>query len=443
MCGILGVVSGEKGFSGLTPVTKFMKDGCHVGMLRGRDSTGMFQVDHRNIIDVHKLPMTGDQFVETKRASAMMGRSDAMPITILHHRAATKGAVNYENSHPFTHEDGKRMLVGVHNGSLTTWENKYDGLEFNVDSDYAFYRIFKDGNEAFKEIYGAYAFIWWESDGKLRMACNGQRELHFAFIHKKNAMLVASEEGMLWWLADRNDIKIDAILRPNEHKLLTFDPKGDLRDFADEDIPKPHYKVTASGGSYRQGNFQRPQQIASSAGEETASTGVTGEFSIRVGQEVNFYPTMKASDSKQLVGQVQLPTKEDGKYTEVDAIMSCKGPSLYSNIKANNLDFIIANVRSISSHKVDKRDSVLLLLTEPTLTVGREETTEQETDDDWAEGPAGRSLGITEFKLLTRNGCVVCTKDISWAAAKKGTIGWETHSQEAICPVCMANLEKA
>lgn len=445
MCGILGVVSGEQQWNGLQDTCKFLRQGATTGVLRGIDSTGMFQVDKRNVVDVHKLPISGNQFVETRRATSMINKADSSRITIMHHRAATRGSVNYENTHPFTHADEKRMLVGVHNGSLNNTPATYDGMSFDVDSDYAFYRIFKEGKEAFKNLYGAYALVWWENDGKLRIVCNGQRDLHFAFIHKKNAMLIASEEGMLSWLAQRNDIKLDAILRPDEHKLLTFDPSKELRDFEDESISKPHYKATATvvNNTYRGGsntNFPHRQETLPSVG------GAGGGFSLAVGKEVLFYPTMAESDSKQLVGQVQIPSgSSDGpQFRYLDAILSCANPSLYSNIKANSIDFLTAKIRAISTHMPEDKATVLLLLSDPEIGVGEEkEDRVEQSDDEWAEGPGGGTIGPLEFSLLTKDGCAICTKTISWSSAKKGSIGWDVNSKQAICGGCAKQLEAA
>lgn len=202
------------------------------------------------------FPLEGGMFADTKRARTMINAVDTSRCTIMHHRKqAATGSVNFENSHPFEHSDTERYLVGVHNGSLTGTPSKYDGIDFDVDSDYALYRIFKDGIEAFKDIQGSYAFVWYENDGNLRIACNGERELSIAFVHKKNSMLIASEPSMLYWLAERNNIKIDDILQPDKFKLLTFDLEGDLRDFTDDAISKPVYRTTSHvQGGWHQSN---------------------------------------------------------------------------------------------------------------------------------------------------------------------------------------------
>lgn len=457
------MVSGEKTVAGLSNVCKFLQQGAVTGVLRGVDSTGMFQVNRNNVMDVHKLPITGGQFIETRRAMSMVNRADNVPVTIMHHRAATRGSVNYENTHPFVHSDQKRLLVGVHNGSLNNFPSYVDGINFEVDSDYAYYRIFRDGTDAFKDLHGAYALVWWENDGKLRIVCNGQRDLHFAFIHKKNAMLIASEQGMLSWLAQRNNIEIDAILRPDENVLLTFDPSEDLRDFTDEKVPKPHIKAVVMGGN--QGNFTRrwdpPPTKTITVGDVSSATGdpASGEgnvtlpfdatnastFKMAVGEEVVFYPTMSASSATQLQGQVQFPSSELGKFRYIDAVLSCDNPSLYSNIKANSIDFITATIRTITTHTRDNTKVVLLLLENPELGIGKEkeEVVEQGNDDDFVVGPADRTIGPLEFSLLTKNGCSICTRDVSWASAKRGNIGWDVGSGRAICSSCAKELEAA
>lgn len=230
MCGLFGVVTGER----VPELSGFLHDFTIMGTLRGEDSTGFFQVKKgTGATRIFKMPYSGELVAKTSGAKSIYAAAAEMPVTIGHNRFATRGAVSLENCHPFEHASSDRYVVGAHNGYFNGWASKEDGIEFNVDSDWAYYRIHKfGGQEALKKLHGAYALLWYENDGKLRMAVNGQRELHFAFVHKKNTMLIGSEASMLWAAAARNniDIELDSLQYPEKDAIYVFD-HNDVRAF--------------------------------------------------------------------------------------------------------------------------------------------------------------------------------------------------------------------
>lgn len=76
MCGIVGVVNGKGATSVRSDVCKYMEHGTLTGMLRGADSTGMFQVSPSGGVKMHKLPVDGYMF----RSSMMFSRLSGMQI---------------------------------------------------------------------------------------------------------------------------------------------------------------------------------------------------------------------------------------------------------------------------------------------------------------------------------------------------------------------------
>ena len=440
------MINGEATSAGLLKVCDYVEQGSKVGVLRGDDSTGMFQVDRKGVVHVHKLAMRGEQFAETKRAKRMFSAADSSVATILHHRAATRGIVSYENSHPFEHSDKERYLVGVHNGSLMGTPYTYDGLEFNVDSDYAMYRLFKEREEAFKHFNGAYAFVWYENDGKIRIACNGERAFSFAFIHKKNAMLIASEANMLWWLAARNELELDDILAPESHRMLTFDPSSELRAFTDVKIDKytapVHVPYVHNRGGHGQ-NFHQAggttQQLTVFSAKDQDNVGldvtVSGSGMFRPGQDIEFYPEADKCSVQQFGGTVIEEVQGRGPVV-IPAILSPGNAKMLDNIKANLTDFIVCKVRSVTK-KQGEPD--VLLLDSPELAVARS----RENLLDFIEGPGRLPLTRTEFKEMTKNGCALCSSSISVQDGIDGCIGWNTTSQEPICTACIAELSEA
>jgi len=240
VCGIFGVIQNDPDKKTMAALCRYMHQACHVGIFRGNDSTGLFQVqEHKDDVFVHKLPISGEYMASTRRAEQIFNLADEYPITIGHHRAATRGAVSLENCHPFEHYDTENYLIGVHNGSFNGWKSDEDKIHFNVDSDWGLYQIWKHGDlDGLSRLDGAYALVWYRNDGKIRVACNAEREFHWGFVRGKNAMVMASEHPMMYWLADRNGLELeDPICYPAKGKMFTFDPNN-VRDFKEEVIPE-------------------------------------------------------------------------------------------------------------------------------------------------------------------------------------------------------------
>lgn len=251
MCGIFGVVTGKARNAKLG---KWISDAFIASQVRGVDSSGIALVDtmvKNRLAQVHKLPVNGSIFLQDKATQSILADvGDLGTMAICHVRAATVGNVSYSNAHPFIIEspDGRldREIVGVHNGTLTGWASHKDARYFDVDSEWALTQIYDQGIEAFKQdIKGAYAFAWWdrEDPSVLNIALNDQRTLYIAFTENDD-LLFASEAGMMYWLMERNGIKLSGqILQLASDKHYKFDV-ANLRDYERHDLPK--YVAAAS-----------------------------------------------------------------------------------------------------------------------------------------------------------------------------------------------------
>ena len=180
-------------------------------------------------------------------------------------------------------------------------------------------------------------------------------------------MLMASEPSMLYWLAERNNLEIEAPVQPDKFKLLTFDLDGDLRDFTDEAIDKPKIKAITynNGGSSKQENFsQTPTGSAKSAdrAEVVSITCATRDL-LKHGDEVEFFPDKSTSTATQLQGDVLVDNIESG-CTLIPAILSPVSRALYSNLLSDQVVSVVAKVRGWSStmDKDGKRTGGILLL---------------------------------------------------------------------------------
>lgn len=460
MCGIVGVLNGEKTTAGISATCKFIEQAATVGVVRGMDSTGMFQIRKNGDTYVHKLAVEGSAYATTRKAQSLFRMVDESPVTVLHHRAATRGTINLENSHPFEHSDEGRYLIGVHNGSLYGTPSRYDGLDFDVDSDYALYRIFKDGNDAFRDLNGAFAFVWYQEDGKVRVVTNGERPFAFGFVKNKNLMLMASEDAMLHWLAARNGFELEDILRPEDLRLLTFDPDGDLRDFTDEKIPKAVYKYDNSyrgGSNNSSSNFTHapttaaPTSASGAKATENASAS-TGNLLLRggvsnrplAGEEVEFYPTISKSTKECLHGDVLL---DRGIVMEdpiiIPAILSNPHINLYSNILDKTVNVVYAKVRGYTASMGGDDTGDVLMLENPLLTFSDDKYQDRESpydDNISVKGPGAKPISLDTFRKLSSDGCGLCGMEIPLKDAINGNVGWSIPTNKPICIECTEEL---
>lgn len=207
MCGIHGVLVANNSGAPFG-VNGFMSDGFIAGSVRGIDSSGVFQVDKKKKPFMYKRCLAGPDFIQNNHTKRFITDTNTSLITVGHVRAATHGKVVDDNAHPFIAErpTDDSYIMGVHNGTLNAWQYRPEAKEFDVDSAWAFDSIARLGMDAFKNFHGAFVFAWWDTKEPniLRVVRNKERPLHFVMTKDKKAMLLASEAGMLAWLAERN-----------------------------------------------------------------------------------------------------------------------------------------------------------------------------------------------------------------------------------------------
>jgi predicted glutamine amidotransferase len=204
MCGLVGIISKSKlGFS--NGEIKTFKEMLFVDQLRGMDGTGIFYNNkkRKNIIKTLRAPCNATDFLEDKKVIG--GLTDAFQnatILIGHNRAATKGSLTHACTHPFRNND----ITLVHNGTLNTWKNKLADTE--VDSEAICISMHNKGvEETIKNIDGAFALIWHNrKESTLNITRNYARPLFI--IETKDMYILASEDKMVEWVADRNNIVI-------------------------------------------------------------------------------------------------------------------------------------------------------------------------------------------------------------------------------------------
>lgn len=239
MCGIHGFVNGG---TKDRDIASFISDGFVAGSLRGMDSSGIAVIDTGvGEYCAQKLPVQGSMFITDRYVQQLLNESsEKNSITICHTRAATSGKIGINQSHPFymENDENDRIMVGVHNGTLSGWSLKEGARNYTVDSEWGLNHIYEKGLDAFKDINGAFVFVWWDSEDKdvINFALNEQRPMYVGFT-KAGGMAFASEPGMLFWLLERNRLHLDGqLLQLSAGTHYRFDI-NDLRNPTKQKLP--------------------------------------------------------------------------------------------------------------------------------------------------------------------------------------------------------------
>jgi predicted glutamine amidotransferase len=213
MCGIFGMleVIEEKPVLNLnSPKRGILTDGIQIAMLRGFDSTGLAIIGGKDVTVVKKA-LSAHDFVQTRIYGKALHGLDKKWAVIGHARAATRGNVTDENSHPF--KIGRITLV--HNGTLTNYEYSMidkKGIQATVDA-----------------MNGAYALVWHDkTKGTVNFLRNKERPLFFARSEDEKMLFFASEHQMISLAAERNGVSLDKLYVFNENTQFIF-KEGSLK----------------------------------------------------------------------------------------------------------------------------------------------------------------------------------------------------------------------
>lgn len=231
MCGIIFALNSKKANS--LKVDDYLHDAFLASQVRGVDGSGLFQVDREGLVTWYKGGIHATDFVKKDLTKTFLAKANKCPLTVGHVRAATSGAVCTDNSHPFqVDRDDGTCVVGVHNGTVSSWRYREDSEKAKLDSEWIYHMIAKYGFDAFERIDGAFALVWYDTrdPGKVFMTRNKDRPLHYMLDSKYETILGASEPGMLGWVAQRNGFyppKNETCFYLEPDKIYAFDLEGD------------------------------------------------------------------------------------------------------------------------------------------------------------------------------------------------------------------------
>lgn len=215
MCGLVTVVSKQKNGMFHSDM-KVFTEMLFADQLRGSDGTGIIYNKNKEIKTLKAAVASSDFVNHNMYDKAVKDIVHSGNFVVGHNRAATKGKLVHENTHPFR----EKHITLVHNGTLS-WHKELADVE--VDSHAICISMAERGlKETLKKIYGAYALIWVDNKKKtLNFIRNNQRPLYV--IETKDLFIFVSEPKMAEWILDRNNQKIKSIREVPIHTLFQFE----------------------------------------------------------------------------------------------------------------------------------------------------------------------------------------------------------------------------
>jgi len=222
MCGIIGL-AGNTSNSSLKQEA-WVNSMLLINQLRGKDGTGVVTVDEKTLaVDVYKRALSSSDFIQLNKTQQMVTKSQNYNILLGHNRAATKGAISDDASHPYVNDH----ITLIHNGTLHTYYNLCKKQPIN-DSDaiskgLAELKSSEDVVKFLETIDGAFALIWINSNnGTLNIARNKERPLSYMFNKNKDQIFFASEPWMITGVGTREKSNVDLLVKNNKFVLHDF-----------------------------------------------------------------------------------------------------------------------------------------------------------------------------------------------------------------------------
>lgn len=231
MCGLVSIISKNK-YGFVQKDIDLFEQMLYADALRGQDSTGVFGVNKYGNLKMLKSAKPSADFITTKAFKDF--KLDALSnarVLVGHNRAATRGATTDQNAHPFIEDH----ICLVHNGTLYGHKHLADT---EVDSHAICHAFAKSGHmDTVNDINGAFALIWYDAkEKKIHMMRNHQRPLWI--VQTDSADIIASEPGMIMWLANRVYNKVVEAKYLSTEDVYSWDINTLETSYTTEKLPK-------------------------------------------------------------------------------------------------------------------------------------------------------------------------------------------------------------
>lgn len=295
MCGHVGI-AGHLEFKDEATMKRLLL----IDYLRGQDSTGLAAIRKTNDVKIAKGAVNPIDLFDTGKFKEALS-AYASKVFMGHNRAATKGAVNNVNAHPYQVDH----IVGAHNGTLDaiSYQELEDllGEKFGTDSHAIIAGIAKFGVEELIPMLrsgagstgGAWSLVWFDlSANTLNFLRNDQRPMWLAYTDDFKKVMWASEWPMIDAATRLSGTGKDYSLYKDKNKYSFFSTQEDVWYRFDLDalikgsdvVPKPKVKTLkgkepAAATGYDP--FKRYISAASTGQKHTTTTSTTTSRSSR------------------------------------------------------------------------------------------------------------------------------------------------------------------
>lgn len=426
MCGIVGFIAPDaKDFQ---KRKDYFTQALYADALRGQHSTGIFSVKSNSDVSMHKKAMSGYDFLDLRAVEKIINSDGRFMIG--HNRFATIGSQTNKNAHPFYRGD----VIGVHNGTLNySWRSFLPAANsFDVDSE-ALFNAFavEDYKDILSEVEGAFALSWYDQrDKTLKITRNEERPLFIASLKDKDYFFIASEAGMLNWLANRTGHEIKEFFLPKPGEVYKF-PLNDPKEFEVETIHlKAKKNLPAIKGKSNNGYVNPYVALNLNPTEELVF-------------DCSFFEKYNANNPRGMVlGYVRSRKDKDGhriKFTmhgiDLNDLLKEAGA------KSINEICFLGRTSGVTNLNADRDGSQTLILNKSQCRMYKKADAsftededisfgEEETSEICVKGPDGKFINLTEFNKHVKNGCIICGDPID--ADDANHILW-THDNQPIC----------
>lgn len=462
MCGIVGFITTETD-RGAYDRRKFIESALIAGMVRGDDGTGLFTVPHEQKEDKTanwaKFGGNACDFMATEEYKKVFGTTvllSTLRAVIGHNRSATVGKSSTSNSHPF--QEGPITLV--HNGTLAaTYQmpKSQHQLGVEVDSHAICHNLATHPvEEVVGKLDGAFALVWHDArDDSINIVRNDERPLHLMPVACENTILIASEAEMLVWLAGRHNFKPGPCLQPEAGTWIKFTKEGnvpELKKLALYDPPRYGKAWKRGRGAWHGSGYGDDYPFTSTEGgdsgkaqsqrQEGATSGKARTLPVEAIRTLRDAGVDAARKYRMEVSAV-IPVfgttmcRVLGFLPEAGRPAEVRGLNYEAVRNAERQDEVWTVIPHMGIKTPQGAWTVLAKMESRTWEPPYSPIASDKSSTSYMPGPNNTYIPMSEWRLLTADGCGYCGTKLSPPQAH--SLSWE--GDFPVCASCRAELD--